>query len=85
MIWVTLFRLTLLITLNWHLNSRFSFALVVPVYRGTWIQRSAPSWPSTCPWTTKEMFPIILTISSYEKSEDSMQLPPMLPKWDEKR
>uniref|UniRef100_A0A0E0RCX2 PA domain-containing protein n=1 Tax=Oryza rufipogon TaxID=4529 RepID=A0A0E0RCX2_ORYRU len=52
--------------------------------RGTWIQRSAPSWPSTCPWTTKEMFPIILTISSYEKSEDSMQLPPMLPKWDEK-
>lgn len=27
MIWVTLFRLTLLITLNWHLNSRFFFCI----------------------------------------------------------
>lgn len=42
------------------------------VCRGTWTRRSAPSWPSTCLWTAKEMSRATRTILRCE--EDACRL-----------
>jgi len=39
------------------------------------IRRSVPSWLNTCPWTTKEMFRVILIILRCEENEDYERKP----------